>query len=245
MRSYNKTVTRSERWASAAGVCWLATALYFPLTVIAAAAWPSGYDVRADFISDLGVTRCGVFTDSLGSSGRMICSPHHAMWNAGMIAVGLLTALGSLAWVAARHGRLQRFGCALLGVSGLAVAGCGLVPWDINGGAHAAFALDQWTLQLVGMIAIAVANRDRIPAISAFTAVAMGISVFGVIGLVSTSHWGLGPGLTERLGFDSLGLWIIAVGALLLRPPVTAFKRFLQYDGTAAITEIISRPGGG
>src|ERR1700740_1286249 len=63
---------------------------YLVVQVIAAAAWNGAYSWRFNLISDLGNTACGLY------SGRMVCSPEHALVNASFIMLGATMAIGSL-----------------------------------------------------------------------------------------------------------------------------------------------------
>ncbi|MGW4241205.1 DUF998 domain-containing protein [Nocardia sp. NPDC004722] len=213
----------SPRWVQIAGVCWAATVAYFVISVLVGAAWTDGYHLGANYISDLGVTDC--LTVAEQGNSRWVCSPWHPLWNSAMIATGALTALGALAWAVARPDRWHRAGCLLLVLAGAATAGCGAVPWNRDPELHDTFALAQWLVQIFGMAVLAATNRRRYPAIAPFTGLALLISAFGGIGLYSKDHFGLAIGLIERLAFDTLTVWTVAIGAILLAGPKVVHAR--------------------
>ncbi|MEC3954671.1 DUF998 domain-containing protein [Nocardia sp. CDC153] len=209
---------RSDRAGSRrlAAVCWLLTLLYFPVSLIVAHSWPGGYSVSHNYISDLGITRCGEYTDRDGVS-RSVCSPDHVAQNVMFVLTGLLTFAGALGWAAVSGGRVFRVGCVLLAVAGLGISGIGLAPWDTRGQVHDTIALLQWLLQLAGMALVLpeVVRRRRV--LAGGTVSAAVISLIGGVFLFEPGHFGLGAGIAERIAFDTLTLWGGQVGYVLLR----------------------------
>ncbi|MGW4120685.1 DUF998 domain-containing protein [Nocardia sp. NPDC004711] len=203
-------------WATAA--CWLLTLSYFPVSLVVAHAWPTGYSMSGNYISDLGITRCGDYVDRDGAP-RWVCSPDHAVQNVMFVSTGLLTFAGALSWARIWSGRRFRAGCALVAVAGLGITGIGLAPWDIRPQAHDTIALAQWFAQLAGMVLITpeVARRRRGLAVG--TALAVAISVIGGVFLFTRNHFGLGAGVSERIAFDTLTVWGGQVGCVLLLTP--------------------------
>ncbi|MBU3067047.1 DUF998 domain-containing protein [Nocardia sp. NEAU-G5] len=194
--------------------CWLFTLVYFPVSIAVAHGWPAGYRMSDNYISDLGITRCGEYTDRDGIS-RWVCSPDHVVQNVMFVLTGLVTVAGALGWARMWSGRGFRAGCALLAVAGLGIAGIGLAPWDIRPQTHDTIALVQWILQLAGMALVVpeVARRRRGLAIGTVSSVA--ISVIGGVFLFARGHFGLGAGISERIAFDTLTLWGGLVGFFL------------------------------
>ncbi|MFE3194252.1 DUF998 domain-containing protein [Nocardia sp. NPDC059240] len=196
-------------------VCWLLTLLYFPVSLVVARAWPSGYRLSDNYISDLGITRCGEYTDRDGLS-RSVCSPDHLAQNVMFVLTGLLMVAGALGWAWWWRGRAFRIGCVLLAVAGLGIAGIGLAPWDIRPQAHDTIAVVQWLVQLIGMVLITPETARRRRVLAAGTAGSVALSVIGGVFLFAKGHFGLGAGVSERIAFDSLTLWGGLVGFLLL-----------------------------
>ena len=119
------SIRPSPRLGAAA---WIATALYFPLQVVVAMAWPGPYSFRRNAISDLGVTTC----DLAASGGEaLICSPRHVWMNIGFIAFGVLTIVGALAIGSAlRRSRLMTIALLCVIVTGAGGVLVGLAPYD-------------------------------------------------------------------------------------------------------------------
>ena len=73
--------------------CWLAAAVVYLASELATAlAFSPRYSYAHNYISDLGVTVCGTIFD-----GRSICSPLHALMNAGFVIQGVLFFSAALA----------------------------------------------------------------------------------------------------------------------------------------------------
>ncbi|MGW4246272.1 DUF998 domain-containing protein [Nocardia sp. NPDC004722] len=215
MSSDPTTLAVRVRLSRVTSVCWLLTLLYFPVSLVVALAWPGGYRLSDNYISDLGITRCGEYTDRDGLA-RSVCSPDHLVQNVMFVVTGLLMAAGALGWARWWRGRAFRAGCVLLALAGVGIAGIGLAPWDIRAQAHDSIAVLQWLVQLLGMVLITpeVARRSRSLALGTVAAVAL--SVIGGVFLFARGHFGLGAGVSERIAFDTLTLWGGLVGVVLL-----------------------------
>ena len=198
----------------------IASAVFIPIQVIVAAAWPDGYSLTGNAISDLGVTACGDFPEQ-GGQVREVCSPLHSLFNAGMVFSGILVTVGALLTYGAWGGRLGRVGAIFLALSGIGVVGVGLTPWDIDPDAHDLAALAQAVAQWVAMVCFAMAAGRG--ALRWFTVAALGLSVVGFVGFIATLDGVgipvLGFGGTERLAFDILTVWVVVLGATILRRP--------------------------
>lgn len=210
------------RWGA---LCWILCALTFPAQILAALQWPQTYSWSSNLISDLGITACGVYNPGTEVE-RMICSPWHLLANGSTVANGLLLAAGSaLLWSAWPNRRLGRWAMALLIGGGLLVSGVGFLPWDLYPAAHEAVALLQAFCQWAGMIVLIFALRTGTgrSALSRATSLGLLVSIAGFIlflgGVGGDGAPVLGLGAAERLAFDSLTLWGVAAGCLLLRRP--------------------------
>ncbi|WP_341395635.1 DUF998 domain-containing protein [Arthrobacter sp. G119Y2] len=228
------------RWAA---WCWILCVLTFPAQVLAALQWPQKYSWSSNLISDLGVTACGLYNPGTGVE-RLICSPWHLLANGSTVANGLLLAAGSaLLWSAWPNRRQGQWAMALLLVGGLLVSAVGLLPWDLYPAAHETAALLQAFCQWAGMVVLilALGRGSRLAAVSRATALALLVSVAGFILFLSGVGGGkepiLGLGAAERLAFDSLTLWGVAVGCLLLRLPAGRPSPVVSVENPAAGAE--------
>lgn len=208
---------RAHRWGALA---WILSGLLFPAQLLVAAKWPDGYSWTANAISDLGVTRCGTFSEQ-GDQVRHVCSPWHGLFNASMMATGLAMALGALLLWGRWPSWAGRIGTALMVVTGLGVAGAGLAPWDIAPSLHDLAALVQTLAQWVAMVLLGVACRSawfRIATIVILVVSAIGFWLF--LGALDGARVPvLGFGGSERLAFDTLTVWTVLAGVHTLRRP--------------------------
>jgi hypothetical membrane protein len=203
------------RTAVGAG-CWLLTVAYFIVQPVVAAAWQPPYDVIANTISDLGITRCGDFRQF---DDRVIyaCSPRHALMNTVLVLVGLLTSAGALLtrgiWP---RRRLTGVGVAFVVLAGIGGILLGLAPADVNLAAHGVGALLQ-VPGAVGPLLLGVAAWRVRRGVAVFSVVCGVIGSAACLLFFSRSDLGLGLGVMERLAFDPLTFWTTALGAVLLR----------------------------
>ncbi|MBY6682139.1 MULTISPECIES: DUF998 domain-containing protein [unclassified Rhodococcus (in: high G+C Gram-positive bacteria)] len=180
---------------------WIATVLYWPMQVIVSRSWTTPYSWRDDVISALGAATC---TD--------YCSPDHVVMNATFVAVGGATAAGAALLVRPSVG-IARTGWILVALSGLATCAVGFLPMDVAPVPHTVAAQVHFGLQLAGMLCVA---RSVGRVASRFTYACSAIAVVGGIAFLSPGKWGLGSGVTERLALDTLNVWTIGMGVLLL-----------------------------
>lgn len=210
------------RWGA---LCWVLCAVTIVPQILAALQWPQAYSWSANLISDLGVTACGTY--NVGTDvERAICSPWHLAANASTVANGLLTGAGAVllfsVWPKLRQGQ---WAMALLVIGGVLVALVGLLPWDLYPAAHEVVALVQPFFQWAGMILLLLAVRGsaRFSGIAVVSLAGVAVSVAGfalfLSGVAGGPTLGLGLGAAERLAFDTLTLWSLAAGLLLLRLP--------------------------
>lgn len=194
---------------------WIATALYFPLQVIVAMAWPGPHSFRRNAISDLGVTTCEV-----AAAGRemLVCSPRHAWMNSGFVAFGVLTILGALAIGSTlRRSRLMTVALLCVIVTGVGGIVVGLAPLDRAHQAHVIGAQLRGPGVVAPLLVGLVIRRQR-PVLAAFS---MGATVAAVVGTVLylLRVPADSSGATERLALDPFTLWALVLGIALLRDP--------------------------
>lgn len=217
---YERMVARGgvvSRWRVGA-VAWVASAVLIPVQILVALQWPRAYSVRNNAISDLGVTRCGEFSEQ-GQQVREVCSPWHPLFNAGVMASGMLILIGAVLLHGWWDGRTGRAGTALMALGGVLVSIVGLAPWDTHPGLHDNAALGQAVAQWLAMALLAVAAGQG--HFRWFTIGAVVVSVIAFMAFLAAMAgaevpW-LGFGGTERLSFDTLSLWTVVVGAAILR----------------------------
>ncbi len=217
---------RARRWV-VGGWCWAGVGLLIPVQLVVAAAWPTPYSVTANAISDLGVTSCGTFTEG-GALARQVCSPWHPLMNAMTVLAGVALCAGAAllldAWP--RRG----WGGAAMGATaagGLALVAVGLLPWDVAPDGHDVAALAQGVLQWLAMVFLVLAvggpggRRRPWPAVRVVTSLTLLLSVVGLVLFLDVVVGGTGLGvpfgLAERLAFDTLTLYSVYLGVLLVR----------------------------
>lgn len=193
------------RLRRAVAALWVSTVLYWPAQVLVAKAWPTPYSWRDDVISALGAATCTEY-----------CSPDHALMNATFVAVGALTAAGAAVLVPQTTGR-DRAGWLLIAASGLATSAVGFLPMDVSPAPHNLAAQIHWALQVAGMIVLATGSAGRDRRALALAVACTAAAVIGGAAFLTPGTWGLGAGLSERIALDSLNVWTIGMGVLLLR----------------------------
>lgn len=201
----------------AGAVAWMASAVLFPVQLLVALRWPQGYSMTDNAISDLGVTICGQFSEQ-GKQVRDVCSPWHPLFNAGMVASGVLIMIGAVLLHGWWDSRAGRAGTILMALTGLLVAIVGLAPWDTHPDVHDGAALGQAVAQWLAMGLLAMVagpGHFRRLTIVALVVSLVGFAAF-VAALEGTEVPWLGFGGTERFSFDILSIWTILVGATLL-----------------------------
>lgn len=187
-----------------AAVLWIATTLYWPMQVVVSRSWSTPYSWRDDVISALGAATC---TD--------YCSPDHALMNGTFVVVGALTAGGAALLMPSVTG-IARTGLALVAASGVATVAVGFLPLDVSPVPHAVAAQVHFGLQVAGMLALAGPLRRHHRGAYVFTLASVAVAAVGAVAFVTPGNWGLGAGVTERFALDTLNVWTIGMGALIL-----------------------------
>ena len=189
--------------------------------------WGSSYNLRDNYISDLGAVNCGTFTGgSFGSnSSHYACSPWHLVFDVAIVVMGLLLVVAVLLLRTAFPARRSRtIGLGLLAVAGLGSIGVGLFPEDVNITAHTLSAL----LAFVGgglaliVLGFAMFRDTRWDGFRAYTLLSGLVSLVALGLFVSKAFLGLGVGGMERLIVAPILLWSIVAGVHLARIPTFA-----------------------
>jgi hypothetical membrane protein len=205
----------ADRQVALGAACWVLTVVFFIGQAVAQAASTVPYSLAGNYISDLGNTACGTFTQ--GAYRADVCSPLHGVMNATFVVTGLLMLGGAVgtrrAWP---RRRLTTAGLVLLVLAGAGEVLAGFRPENVSLGLHAIGAVFGIAGANVGVLLLAIAVWRTAP----WTAILS--LVVGVLGLVSfllfgsVPSVGLGTGLVERLAGYPVVVWMIVVGCFLL-----------------------------
>lgn len=198
-------------------VAWILTGLLLPLQVLVAIAWPRGYSLTKNAISDLGVTSCGPYVDG-SALVREICSPWHTAFNMGLVVTGILMIVGALLLHGRWDGVAGRVGTVLMSVAGACVVVVGLTPWNLNPDLHDVAAITQALAQWLAMLLLARAAGSglfRQLTVATVTVSVLGFFVF-LSALEGVNIPFVGIGVAERLAFDTLTLWVAITGSAVL-----------------------------
>src|SRR5690625_4576290 len=197
-------VSLLNRWRLG-GAAWGMTILLLPLQVIVAMQWPEGYSVAKNAISDLGVTTCEPLIDG-SAPMRQTCSPWHGVFNAGIVASGVLMTAGALLLYGRWRGSAGHLGVTMMAISGASVVVVGFTPWNIYPELHDGAALSQAAAQWLAMLLLAkAAGKGIFRRLTNATAVVSILSFIAfLLALEGSEVPVLGFGFAERLSFDTL-----------------------------------------
>ncbi|WP_046563420.1 DUF998 domain-containing protein [Micromonospora sp. HK10] len=215
----SRAITSGRAGVVEVGAIFLVAApvLLLLMNIWVEAAWFVAYSWASNNISDLGNVNCGLF------DGREICSPRHAAFNIGMMAVGFLLGAGVVlagsVWGRGGRATLARTGI-LLAAAGYVLVG--IFPADVNLGMHLLAAL---LVMPVGNIAMFISGFMRGDAVMwrvRWVARALGAAAFVASYLHVAGPWlGIGKGGMERIAVFTLPVWLGGLGVCLLS---TAWK---------------------
>jgi hypothetical protein len=201
------------------GLCWVLTLLFFPAQWIAQAG-ASHYSQLDDDISKLGVTSCTPYPDPISHHLNQICSSLHSVMNGGFVIVGALTISGLVLSFPIWRTRSGVAGVCALGIGCLGTILAGFSPSNVNIGLHGLGALLYFTLGAVlGVFLLGVSLRKRSLTLAAFGWVAAACSLVGFFAYPQYAELGIPRGLLERFAGYPSTIWIVVVGALLMRSP--------------------------
>ncbi|MGX1307030.1 putative membrane protein [Amorphus suaedae] len=190
--------------ALAGAFAWLATVQLFAVQIVAQG-HASNYTMRDDDISALGIPFCGPEIDT--------CSPLHALFNGGMILVGLLTIAGALlTWRAWPDTRLARAALVVLAGAGVGAILVGSATVATRPLVHAVGAVADFSFCGIGMVLMGLATWRRERGFAVFS-VLCGLVVLATFGFYAGGiYLDLGRGGMERVAATSATLWFVVAG---------------------------------
>ena len=198
----------------AGAVCWLLALGELAGEAIAQAAWKTPYSLAQDYISALGVTRCGTYR--VMSETTYICSPQHDVMNVSFVLSGVLIVAGVLLlrgiWP---RGPLATAGLALIALAGAGRIGAGLAPANVDMTLH-----DLAALGILGgdigavLLGCAIWRPRRWEAAGFLAAGVAGTSGFLLMAAAPARH--LPAGAFERVASWPLLVWLAALGLALI-----------------------------
>jgi hypothetical membrane protein len=203
----------------AAGAIWIsAGGFYVVAEILAAQRFAPPYSFAWNFISDLGVTDCGVII-----AGRQLCSPLHGLMNAAFITEGIAFLIGALLLLKQLSSKKLGFiCCAAAFAAGMTLVGLFPGSFDQLKNGTGIFHVLGGALGLFGgnfaLLLSPLAKDFRAPsAIRTFSKLApiigLAATVILLIAQLKQTVFIFAPGIWERIGVDAIVLWQIVLGA--------------------------------
>ncbi|MFD7311058.1 DUF998 domain-containing protein [Promicromonospora sp. NPDC059942] len=190
----------------------LGTIQFFVAHLVAQAAWTNpAYSWWNNYISDLGATVCGPFSDNY------VCSPLHPIMNTAFVLQGMLMLTGITLIARSRILSLRRATWPIMiAVTGISWILVGLIPEDVNLTGHSIGALPIFILGNTALVTAGISDSTRtLPAIRG-TALALGVLGlvgFGLTVVAVTNPTGpIGIGIAERITVFPAQVWAFTLG---------------------------------
>jgi hypothetical membrane protein len=211
---------RAQRLA--AGVIWTTAGIFYLLAeIVAAQRFAPPYSFAWNFISDLGVTDCGVVI-----AGRQLCSPLHGLMNAAFITQGIAFLAGALLLLKRLTSKKQGFiyFCVAF-AAGMTLVGLFPGSFDQLKNGTGIFHVLGGVLGIFGgnialLLSPIAKDLHAPPAIRAFCKIApilgLAAAVILLIAQIKQTVFVVPPGIWERIGVDAIMLWEIVLGVWLL-----------------------------
>jgi len=209
------------RVATGAALYVIATLQYAIAQLVAASAWDPPYDWANNYISDLGNTRCGMFSMP-HAAPELVCSPLNAVMNASFILSGLLIIAGTLLlWMFWSPRKVAITAQVLWLIAGVGKVVVGWVPENTDIGLHTSAALNIPVGNVaILLLSIAIFRQHRMLAITgiflfvvSFTALSLSIAAqFDRPDLLLR----LGAGGMERLSGYPSNFWLLMAGIVAI-----------------------------
>jgi hypothetical membrane protein len=195
-------------------LCWLSSAQFFLAQIWVALAWTTPFSLTRNFISDLGATRCAVFSSE---THLYVCSPRYLLMNTSFIVLGLtIFAGGLLTHELRRPGLARELARACMVVAGLGGMLVGVFPENENLRLHSLGAAGYFLFANPGLIMLAASATGALSRIKLLTLALGVIGIAATVLFFSGRYLGLGIGGTERLLVYPLPFALTLSGGLLL-----------------------------
>jgi hypothetical membrane protein len=188
--------------ASKAGVAIFVGAVQFSIFLILAEIYYPGYNVSANYVSDLGAT-CPT------ASTCVINEPTSMIFNASIALLGLLILIG--AYFLQRAFRWTP-ATVMVALAGIGALGVGLFP-ETTGIWHSIFSLIVFLF--AGLSAIVTAGFQKKPMF--YFSIILGVlTLFALVLYIGDVYLGLGPGGMERMVVYPALVWSIGFGGHMM-----------------------------
>lgn len=202
----------------AGAIAWVLAAQFFITQVVVATAWPRHFNLKTDYISDLGNTFCGAYP---AGGTNVVCSPWHLAMNSSFMVLGVTMIIGALLTRDAfPPGWVRTLARILFSLAGIGVFVVGVYPENTDNARHVLGAGLNFTAGNIALIVFGLALAQRPTERRLLTVVSL---FFGTLGLLATllfvsRHFlGIGLGGMERVAAYPMTVWQIVIGIALLR----------------------------
>ncbi len=217
---------------SIAAISWALCLQYYIVQLLAASQFVApGYSALHNTISDLGNTACGPY------GNRFVCSPLHVVMNFSFIALGVSMFVGAVALYDQGRTMAIKTGLSLFMLAALGTVLVGLFPENTRASMHVLGAGLPFVLGNIGLIIFGVAARRQPVALRTVSWLMGSLGSVALILFVSHNYGPLGSGGMERLAAYPQSLWMIGVGAYLLRHRNHKVKRRSERARVGEISE--------
>lgn len=187
---------------SKAGLAVFTGAVQFSIGVILAEIYYPGYNVSANYISDLGAT-CPTLQTCV------VNQPTAEIFDSSVALLGLLVIVGAYFLQRAYHSKPVT---AMVALAGIGALGVGLFP-ETTGIWHGIFSLIVFLF--AGLTALVTARLQKKPMF--YFSVVLGLFTLAALVLyVGSTYLGLGPGGMERMVMYPVLVWTLGFGGHMM-----------------------------
>lgn len=215
----------TDRYPYLGPLVWILSIQYYLTQIIVATAWKPAYSLADNTISDLGNTKCALY------SSRFVCSPLHGLMNSSFILLGFTMALGSLLI----YQEFKESRASLAGFTGLALAGIGtfmvgLFPENIIGMFHLLGAALPFFIGNLSLVILSFSLGISKP-FKIYTFTSGAIPLIALVFFLEHQYLYIGLGGMERIVAYPQTLWLIIFGIYISKSHSTAIDK-LRTSGT-------------
>lgn len=188
--------------ASKAGVAMFVGGVQFSIGLILAEIYYPGYNVSANYVSDLGAN-CPTLQTC------MINQPTSMIFNSSVILLGLLILVGAYFFQRAFH---YKPSTAVIALAGIGALGVGLFP-ETTGVWHSIFSLIVFLF--AGLTAVVTARFQKKPMF--YFSIILGlVTLVALVLYMGATYMGLGPGGMERMVMYPVLVWSVGFGGHMM-----------------------------